>query len=477
MPDLLGATNPVPGHDKVITNRNVPVSPNNTNLQNVPDLSKITRADGRTEKQGSTLQEDRTVRYESNFQTFMQRLKETPGMAESLARIFSGRQGTVVVSGMKEGISAQMAKLMQMMQMNEKELLNFLVSQMKAGTKFGGALFDLLRSAYANAGSDAVRSDILQFMKAYSDFASSAHIEGSMLRNLERMADGMPGKWSEQLRDMIAQLKNQLAAGDRQSALSLLRSGIFPLMSGYVSQTHDMGLPRQLLSILTLDVTRYENGAEQNVLDAFHMLRGYGTLKNQLQMIDDTMLMQILKNAQAYGDTAAIRFSDALLSAAMSGLRGEGGQELQQGFQNLISAMLINQSVYMPLNHYLLPMEWEGRMLFSEMWVDPDAEDDRKSGGDGGAHTLRFLLKMDVQSLGLFDVILSAQKENVDLQILCPERVTPFLSQIEAALTEILQRHNLKPVRVSAKKMDHPVALTDVFPKIFQERNGINVKV
>ena len=50
MPDLLGVTNPVPGHDSNITNRNIPISPNNTQVQNVPDLNRVTSADNRTEQ-------------------------------------------------------------------------------------------------------------------------------------------------------------------------------------------------------------------------------------------------------------------------------------------------------------------------------------------------------------------------------------------------------------------------------------------
>ena len=109
MPDILGATNPVPGYDNANVNRNIPVSPNNTQIQNVPDPSRVSRADGRTEQQSGG--EGSPVRYDSNFQTFLQRLRGTPGAAESLARIFSGREGTVVLSGMSAGIAEEMSPL------------------------------------------------------------------------------------------------------------------------------------------------------------------------------------------------------------------------------------------------------------------------------------------------------------------------------------------------------------------------------
>lgn len=476
MPELLGATNPVPGYDKTTVNRNITVSPDNTQIQNVPDPSKVVRADGRTEQQDSNLQGDGGIRYDSNFQTFLQRLRDTPSLADSLSRIFSGREGIVVSSGLSAGIAEEMGRLLEMLRMDESQLLDFLQGQFKTGTRFGGALFALLRSAYARAASEGVRTDILQFLKAYVDFDSTTHIEGNLLRDLQSMADAMPASWAEKLRDLTAQLQNGIAAGNRQGNLQLLQREIFPYMSSYVERTHDMGTPRALLTMLALNVARYENGSEEKLLEGFHQLSGYGTLKGQLGGIDDQSLL-LLKN-RGGGDSKAVEFSNHLASAAARAFRGEGSAEVQQAFQNLIAAMLVNESVYMPINHYLLPLEWDGRMLFSELWVDPNAEDEQNRGGDGGArNTMRFLFKMDVQGLGLFDVILVAQGTDVDVQIACPDKAAPFSKQIGDAVSQILARNDLKPARVAVRRMDRPVTLTEVFPKIFEGKNSINVKI
>ena len=476
MPDLLGATNPVPGYDKTTVNRNITVSPDNTQIQNVPDPSKVVRADGRTEQQDSNLQGDGGIRYDSNFQTFLQRLRETPGLADSLARIFSGREGIVVSSGLSAGIAEEMGRLLEMLRMDESQLLDFLRGQFKTGTRFGGALFALLRSAYARAASEGVRTDILQFLKAYVDFDSTSHIEGNLLRDLQSMADAMPASWAEKLRDLTAQLHLGIAAGNRQGNLQLLQREIFPYMSSYVERTHDMGTPRALLTMLALNVARYENGSEEKLLEGFHQLSGYGTLKGQLGGIDDQSLLLLLKNrGGGGGGSRAIEFSNQLASAAARAFRGEGSAEVQQAFQNLLAAMLVNESVYMPINHYLLPLEWNGRMLFSELWVDPNAEDEQNRGG--GKNTMRFLFKMDVQGLGLFDVILSAQGTDVDIQIACPDAAVPFSKQIGDAVSQILTRNDLKPARVAVRRMDRPVTLTEVFPKIFEGKNSINVKI
>ena len=478
MPDLLGATNPVPGYDKAVSNRTTQVPTQNQQLQNVPDLNRVTRSDRRTEQQSADLQNGGNIRYSSNLQNFLQRLKETPDIGRSLMTIFSGREGTQVLSGMRDGISGEMAKILQMLHMDQAQLMDFLSGQMEAGTRFGGPLFALLRGAYAGAGSEVVRNDILQFLRSYSDFSSLDHLQTNMLRNLRTMADAMPARWAENLRELLARLENSLAAGDRQGALQILQKGVFPYMGRYVDQTHDMGLPRQLLSMLALDVARFENGSPDKLLELFHRLRGYGTLKNQLQGIDDELLLKLLQQSAQHRDSAALRFSDALASAAARALRGEGSLEVQQGFQNLVAALLVNESVYMPLNHYMLPLAWEGRLLFSELWVDPDAEQDRDQPEldprDG--KITRLLLKVDVETLGLFDIVVASQRDKVDIQIACPAAVAPFTRQIGQAVTDILTRHELKPLRVGVHQMEQPLALTQVFPKIFQGRNGVNVQ-
>ena len=118
MPDLLGATNPVPGYDNTSINRNIPISPNNTQVQNVPDPSRVTGADNRTEQQDSG-QGGEQVRYDSNFQTFLQQLRQLQNGPQILARLLAG-EGTVVFSGMSEGIAEELSQALQMLKMDDE---------------------------------------------------------------------------------------------------------------------------------------------------------------------------------------------------------------------------------------------------------------------------------------------------------------------------------------------------------------------
>ena len=473
MPELLGATNPVPGYDNSAVNRNIPVSPNNTQIQNVPDPSKVVRADRRTEQQDSGQQNSGAVRYDSNFQTFLQRLRETPNLAQSLSRLFLTREGTVVTSGMAGGVAAEMAKALEMLQVDQGALEDFLLSQLQSGTRLDGPLFSLLRSAYGRAASGSVQADILNFVKSYLDWSDTAHIGGNLLRNVKGMANAMPSSWGDKLMDLSAELENTLAAGDRKGALDLLKQRVIPFLSAYVGHTHDVGRARGLLSLMTLDMARYENGSEEKLLEDFHRLSSYGTLKEMLGSVDDQSLLKLLERS-LFKPSAATRFSDHLAQAAAHALRGDGSAETQEIFSQLVRAMLVNESVYMPVNHLLVPLEMDGRLLFSELWVDPDDDGAKQDARGGGT---KLLLKMDVQGLGLFDLVLSTRDKDVSVHISCPEKAAPFAGEIEQSVSQIMARNGLTPREVTVRKMERPVSLTEVFPKIFEGMNSINVKV
>lgn len=474
MPDLLGITNPVPGYDSSSNNRNLPIPPGSTQIQNIPDPSRVNRSDGRTEQQDAGTQSS-VPRFDSNFQTFLQRLRGAPDVVAELSQLFSGRTGTVVSSGMGAGIAEELSRFLEMLRMDRSQFLRFLTGQVDTGTRFNGPLFSLLRSAYQNTDSEGMQTDILQFLKRYSDYSSSGHIEGNILRNLNQMARVIPASWGNHMMDMIGQLQNSMKAGDRAGSLKLLQGEIIPYMSEYVGRTHDLGRARGLLTLLTLDISRYENGTESNMIQALNQLKNYTVMRDKLGNLNEKALLNLLQNTSFARAPQENSFANQLAAMSEQALRGAGGMEAQHVFREVMASLLLNESVYMNVNHYFLPLEWEGKVMFSELWVDPDAESN--SGGAKNEKTMRLLFKIDIQSLGFFDMVLTCRGETVDLQIQCPDKLAPFTAIVENQLTRILTENGLQAHAVRVKKMERPFEISQVFPKIFEGKDSVNVKV
>ena len=475
MPDLLGVTNAVPGNDANLINRNMPSIPNDPRVQNATDLNRVSRPDNRAERQDAGETGSQAARYDSNFITFLQRMSETPGLARTMAELLRSYQGTRVSSGMEEGIAVEMSALLEMLKMDEKAFSAFFRSQMDLSRRFSGPLFNILREAFGNSGSEVLRGNILQFLKRYSDYSSSQHVQGNLLRTLTRLTRAIPASYGNQLLAMVSELEGKMGAGDRSGALKLLQGSIMPFLAGYTSRTNDMGLSRALISLLALDVARYESGSKEGVMQAFRQLGGSAMLREKLGGVSEVDLLRLLERSRFGQASGSDRFADQLAQTAQRALRGGSGAEVQDAFRNIVSAFLINESVYMPLTHLVLPLEWQGKMMFSELWVDPDAENNLKNGRGDRDNVVRFLFKMDIQDLGFFDMVLTCQRENVDLQIFGPPAVADFAGTVQGEMGRILSENGLKPVGVQVQAMERPLDVSAVFPKIFEGENSINV--
>lgn len=476
MADIMKVTTPMTGYENTSPRQN-PIVPGDTQIQNVADPTRVTRPDGKTEQQNAD-NSGILYRYDSNFESFVQRLRQTPTLTEIMSALLLGRMQTLVSSGLSADMAQEMAKFLQMLVMDQSQLEIFLKQQNTSSVRFKGAFFDILREIFNNSDQTGMKNEILQFLKKYNDMASTDHIVRSMTGTIERMAAAMPGKARSGLLELLDQLRPMLQSGDRNSALTFLQNKLVPYMGNYVARTHDMGLARTLLSMLTLQMTRYENGSEQSMLQAFRQLAGYRAISARLGGLDDQKLLLLLKNTEFEQASRQNAFADSLMDLASRALSGEAGVEGRQTFEAIMHALLLNQSVYMPLNHLMIPLEWNGRMMFSEIWVDPDADQNKSGGGGNGEKAVRLLLKFDIQELGLFDTVIELRGNRlVSLRVAFPEKLAPAKKVIQSSMTAILQKCGLEPQNVITEPMKQPLSLSEVFPHLYERKNSINVSI
>ena len=478
MPNLLGVTNPVPNYDN--TNSNRPIvnaqKPDNPLVQNVPDPTRVVRPDAKTEQQGADNPlASNNLRYDSNLQVFLQQLRNMPDLMGELSKVVTFLNGMVTTPGLDAGVVQELQTLLQMFQMDSEQFRSFFLSQIQTGTRFGGPLFAILRQAYQKAGSESAKEAILNFAKRYSDFSSTAHISNRILQELEQIRSRMPQSWQGQLSEQMALLENGLHSGDRAGSLKLLQGQILTYLGSYISRFHDMGAVRNFLSLLVLDMTRYENGMESELLMAFRQMSNYGDSLSGLSKLNDAEVWKLLKDNEFTLASKSDVFAEKMAQATTRALSGEFGTDMRESFQEILRALMINESVYMPLNHMMIPLEYQGKKMYSEFWVDPDAEE--QSGERKGEKKIQFLFKMDIESLGFLEITLAAHNNQIDLSIYGPKGVTGNSSTVAKDLQDILQSHGFSENNIRVLDEKQPLTLTEVFPDLFEGKRSINVKI
>lgn len=471
MANILKVTTP-PSQSYENSPKGNPTQINNPNIKNIIDPSKVTRSDFKNdfEDPNSNL----APHYESNFGKFIQLIKNSPGLMDLLPQIFFGRMETLISSGINQGFAAEIASYMEMLKMNPEEFAVFLKSQLESSVDFKGIFFGELRNLLSSGVSAEFKNNLLVFLKKYNDMASTQRILNSISQNLKNILSSMPKSESDEIAGFIKSLNINASPGDVNQNLALLKGEIIPRVAQYISRFHDFGPVRNFVTLLTLDVSRYENSNRDDVLQALKSLSSFGSFRERFGVLDDAILNSLLEKLLQEKNSASLPSMDTLASIIQRGVEGQAGYENKLVFQNVMQSILINSSVYMPLLHALIPVEMFGKLMFSEIWVDPD--DKRKSESDS-ERSIKLLLKFDIENIGFFDMIVCMSGKELDIQLYYPEKMDKSQKMIQKNISDIVENNGLKFKSLQMAKSNKRLTINEVFPQILERRNNINVTI
>ena len=477
MSNILKITTPNAGYEspnqgKTTAARNISAS-----VQGAIQPEKITKPDARNNSASQEQAIGRHHRYNSNFETFIQQLRNSPSLTESFSTLFFERLNMVVTSGLNDEFSQKFMALFDSIPTNSENLAEFLKEQLQSSSRFQGAFFGLLRQAMSNTTSTELKFAALEFMKKYVDMSESSHILKQMDHHLAQMEKHMFSPQSTHLNTLRQEL-SQLTQGQSTSseeAVALLKERILPHLNNYISSTHDRSTFRDETALLAGFIARYENGLPDRVVTAFEALLKFQGMQSFFHGFESEYLLQVLQNTEYEKTIKKQSWMQHFTEIIEDGLKGKAGIENTPIFHNLMQSILLNESVYMPLLHVMLPLQSGDSYLLSEMWIDPDAGSSK--GKDSDEQMIQGLLKFDVKDLGFFDLLFFYQDGKMRMQLSCPPELKEDLNQIRSDISNILNVNQIRPEELFVESSKSSIPLSTVFPQIFERRNSVNVKI
>ncbi len=472
MANILKVTTPLTGYENNVRSNNTEQA-EKLQVQNPVDPTRVVRPDGRTDA-NSQQQAQLRMDYDSNFGAFVQLLRDTPELTDTMSKLMFGGMANLVESGIGEDTAKEISSFFQLLKMSDAELLNFLKSQTGGAVRFQGPFFALMRQALNESPSVEQRTAILSFLKRYTDMSSGKHLMESIRENLEQIKKHMFHSQREELEQLTRGL-NHRGLQDTARNTARLQQEIIPFLAKYVGQTRDLGSLRNLVSQLAYNTSRYGNGDLDQLVEDFKNLLRFPSFQKTFQGMDETQLRSLLMNLNFDKAAGQTEWADRFVNIVQSGLRGEAGLENRQVFENVVNSMLLNESVYMPVLHMMLPVELNGHLMFSELWIDPDEEDSGST--DPRERVARLLIKFDIKDVGYFDLLMVYEKENVSMRLFYPEKLQSFEADIKESLSNILKQNQLNCEYLGVEKSVIPIPVSGVFPKIFERKNSVNVTI
>ncbi len=477
MANILKVSQPLTGYEHGNLNRISPTRNENPSIQGQVLPEKVVKPDARSDAAAQEQNVGLKFQYESNYDNFLAQMRSATDTVETLSRFFFQRAGTYAEAGLSPEFAEKVAQFFEMTGLSESELLSFVKQQGDAGVRFRGAFFTLLQQVMQQSPSVELRAGILDFLKRYVDMAEGQHVMNNVRQTLQQLESNLFQNAKEQLSQMTSQL--QMTVGPNAEGLSynanILKQDILPFLNQYISKLHDRGEARELTTLLSSFTARLENGSGTRVQDAFTALMRFQTMQTAFAGFDTTKLLQVLANTD-FERASKQGWTEKLVELVRSGMAGEDGVETKAMMKNLMQSIVLGESVYMPVLHTLLPVQVDGRLMFGEMWIDPDAGNGEKTSEEGGK-TTQGLVKFDIQDLGLFDMFFVCKENNLRMQMNCPVELEEDLPKIQEDIAKILARNNLKTEELFVEVGQPSVPISEAFPKIFERRNSINVSI
>lgn len=471
MPNILRVTTPPTGMDNNVKNN--PLTTNEKQIQNPVDPAKVVRPDGRSDA-GDSQQTKLSLNAQSNFGNFIQQIGDAPQLTELFSTLFLQGMGNMVEAGIGPDFAEEISKFMEMIKMSDPELVNFLKNQTSGAVRYTGTFYNMLRQVMNETQSVELKAGILDFLKQVNDMSSGPHLLENIRGGLDTISKYMLRSDRQAVQQMMNQLDMKALPGDTKQNAAFLKNEVLPMLGEYIAKTRDFGVVRDLIGVLTFNVARYENGNVDKLIDNFAKLLNFQGFRAKFQAIQPEDLPQILQHTSYEKATKENTWAEKFLNIVETGVKGEAGLENKQVFQNLMNAVLLNESVYMPVMHLMLPLQLNGQMMFSEMWIDPD---DESGVADGEGRRTKLLIKFDIKDLGFFDMILLYGKEKMDMYLSYPEILADKEKEIHDALESIMAQNGIAFHSLILEKAAEPVSLSQVFPKIFERKNTVNVTI
>lgn len=443
-------------------------------VKNPSDPSRVMRADGQESGRSGTATGEKNfgvTGYDSNYGAFIQRLAQGTDLTELLNSLFADSR--LMASG-EEQVGDLISQLLTSLQFTQPEELNgFLKEQVAEQIKFSGPFFEKLRAMLLNGNSSALKDAAMEFLRAYNDFSAGEHLLSQMKSLAFDISAMLLPSVREEYEALLKSMDWGAKNGQTEGNIEALYGKIIPFLARYISKTHDYGAVRNAAMLLILHGAQYENGNEGQLKQLFDRMAASREFARFFGD-DPEAVLETLLSGQGRAQHAG-GFAEAFSAMVLRGMGGEAGLEQVQSFYQVLNGLLLNESVYLPLMHLLLPFQYQDREVMSEMWVDPDAEKEKDEAN--GGRKIKFLVRFEIQETGSFELAASVQERKAKLQLSVPASLMGERQEIQKKITGIFKKNGMEVGRLIVKEKQGETRLEEVFPEILRKEKTINVRI
>ncbi len=136
--------------------------------------------------------------------------------------------------------------------------------------------------------------------------------------------------------------------------------------------------------------------------------------------------------------------------------------------ESIVISLLSSPSNFIPLLHFVIPMQGELLQAYSEVWVDVDSDTERQS-------TMHVLCAIEIEQFGHFEVEIWQVNDRVKCDVLCPSEYVEMFKPLVHNISKRILNSTFKLDQVNIKELNSARSLLDVFTHLNSLQNGLNL--
>lgn len=439
------------------------------------DHTKVTKT---TKDEGNNKSNSNLFNYnpESVFAKFIKSLNTSPVFAENARKMLMNRQ--FINNNIKNNpvLSTLFETFIRSIAMNNKEIIDFLKFQQNNYTKFSGEFFNKLRDILKdNINNEDFKMILRNFLRSYDSFVSMEDTYKSIDSTLNNISFNLPAVLKEPFQNLTNKLVYDNNVNNLNFNLDLLKNDIIPYLGRYISKMNDFGIVREYTSVLINNIVRLEaSSREVFSLDLDNLFDYIKYSLNYSEEEIENLKLSLINNYETAASTKN-EVMDSFLDLIKKGIN-ESDNVVNKGLmEEMVESLLFDRNVHIPLSHLILPLNYNGMFMFSEVWVskfNDNIETDKKN--NKYKESYKIFITFEIQNIGYFETVLIYTENNLSIDLLIPNSLTASINKISDDLKNIISK-NILVSKINVSECNKKRRFNEVFNNLSERKVGVDV--
>lgn len=467
MADILKVTAPAVGKNVISPNKAAQDPSVPFDLQEIKHITKNPGSSG-------LLGHHNMIQNETGAATLMDLIKDPDVTVGYLKNIYMLEEIIGLLPVNNNTVTEEIQQLFQALLIKPDQIVDELLRQEYSSTLFKGELFEFLRNILTE--NPSMRMEIAALLKAINGMLAKQDVMDSVANSLGFLSEQMRG--SSLLAARLDDYAEQMRRPENIQQFQVLKQEIMNILKEVEGSILYTSHSAKVVPLIIYNLSRFQDNPtylNESLLNVLIHVNGRENKESLKRLVFDYI--------KSFADGARSENHSRIMNI-LADIIGKQDQETALNSLNgdkiekIITSLLSSPCNFTPLLHFVIPVDFAGLNVFSELWIDPnDTQESEPQKGKEPGKSIHMLITFDISGIGQFEAEFWVAGTDIRFNLLCPKQHVNTFSGLTKEFRKIVEDHGYRLSEIKVDKMENVRSLMDVFKGLPYRRTGVDVKI